>query len=76
VAVGLLYGIFLLMLSLSEMPGLNSKVPFTCACRTLYGLLVLLPNLQGFSSFLKYPLFEGHSRIDDAFDFSNVIFMY
>ena len=69
VAVGSLYGITLLMLSFSEMHGLNSKVPFTCVCRTLYGPLVLSPNLQGFSSFLKYPLFEGHSRIDDAFDF-------
>ena len=57
------------MLSLSETPGLNSKVPFTCVCRTLYCPLVLLPNLQGFSSFLKYPLFEGHSHIDAAFDF-------
>jgi hypothetical protein len=69
VAVGSLYGITLLMLSFSEMPGLNSKVPFTCVCRTLYGPLVLLPNLQGFSSFLKYPLFEGHSCNDDTFDF-------
>ncbi len=69
-AVGSLYGITLLMLSFSETPGLNSKVPFTCVCRTLYGPLVLLPsNLQDFLSFLKYPLFEGHSCIDDAFDF-------
>ncbi len=30
VAVGSLYGITLFMLSFSEMPGLNSKVPFTC----------------------------------------------
>jgi hypothetical protein len=54
VAVGSLYGITLLMLSLSEMPGLNSivKVPFTCVCRTLYGPLVLLPNLQGFQPVL------------------------
>jgi hypothetical protein len=58
VAVGSFFGITLLMLSLSEMPGLNSKVPFTCVCRTLYGPVVLLPNLRGFSSFLKYPLFE------------------
>jgi hypothetical protein len=50
VAVGSFYGITLIMLSLSELPGLNSivKVPFTCVCRTLYGLLVLLSNLQGF----------------------------
>jgi hypothetical protein len=60
VAVGSLYGITLLMLSFSEIPGLNSKVLCTCVCRTLYGPLVLLPNLQGFSSFLQYPLFEGH----------------
>jgi hypothetical protein len=47
VAVGSLYHIVFLMLSLSEMPGLTSivKVPFTCVCRTLYGPLVLLPNL-------------------------------
>jgi hypothetical protein len=40
------------------MHGLNSivRVPFTCVHRTLYGPLVLLPNLQGFSFFLKYPL--------------------
>jgi hypothetical protein len=50
VAVGSLYGMTLLMLRLSETPGLNSivKVPFTCACRTLYSPLVLLHNLQGF----------------------------
>jgi hypothetical protein len=50
VAVGSLYGTTLLMLSLSETPDLNSivRVPFTCVCRTLYGPLVLLPNLQGF----------------------------
>jgi hypothetical protein len=53
VAVGSLYGITLLMLSLSEMPGLISKVPFTCVCRTLYGPLVLLPNLQVFHFFLS-----------------------
>jgi hypothetical protein len=45
VAVGSLYGITLLMLSFSEMPGLNSKLSFTRACRTLYAPLVLLPNL-------------------------------
>jgi hypothetical protein len=78
VAVGSLYGTTLLMLSLSEMLGLNSIVrvpficvcrPFICVCRTLYGPLVLTPNLQGFNFILKYPLFEGHSCIDDAFDF-------
>jgi hypothetical protein len=71
VAVGSLYGIILLMLSLSEMLGLNSivRVPFICVCRTLCGPLFFLPNLQGFHFFLKYPLFDGHSRIDDAFDF-------
>jgi hypothetical protein len=55
VAVSSLYGITLLMLSFSEMPGLNSivKVPFTCVCRTLYGPLILLPNLQGFHFFLS-----------------------
>jgi hypothetical protein len=70
VAVGSLYGIILLMLSLSEMPGLISivKVPFTCICRTLYGPLVLLPNLQGFH-FSLVPFVEGHSCIDNAFDF-------
>jgi hypothetical protein len=57
------------MLILSETLDLNSKVPFTCVCRTLYGPMVLLPNLRGFSSLLKYPLFEGHSRIDNVFDF-------
>ncbi len=48
VAEGSLYSTTLLMLSLSEMPGLNSivKVPFSCVYRTLYGSLVLLPNLQ------------------------------
>jgi hypothetical protein len=53
VAVGSLYGITLLMLSLSEMPGLNSivKVPFTCVSRTLYSPLILSPNLQGFHFF-------------------------
>ncbi len=53
VTVGSLYDIPLFMLSLSEMPGLNSivKVPFTCVCRTLYGPLVLSPNLQGFYFF-------------------------
>jgi hypothetical protein len=51
VAVGSLYSITLLMLSLSEMPGLNSKVPFTCVCRTFYGPLVLSPNLQVFHFF-------------------------
>jgi hypothetical protein len=70
VAVGSLYGITLLMLSLSEMPGLNSivKVPFTCVCRTLYGPLVLLLILQVFH-FSSVPFVEGHSHIDDTFDF-------
>jgi hypothetical protein len=47
-AVGSLYGITLLMLSPTEMPGLNSilKVPFTCVCRTLYVPPVHLPNLR------------------------------
>jgi hypothetical protein len=47
VAMGSLYGITLFMLRLSEMPGLNPivKLPFTCVCKTLYGPLVLLPNL-------------------------------
>jgi len=55
VDVGSLYSITLLMLSLSAMPGLNSivEVPFTCVCRTLYGPLVLLPNLQGFHFFFS-----------------------
>ncbi len=46
------------MLSLSEMPGCNSivRVSFTCVHRTLYGPLVLSPNLQGVHFFLKYPL--------------------
>ncbi len=60
VTVGSLYDITLLMLSVSETPGLNSIVGvlFTCVCRTLYGPLVLLPNLQGFSFFLEYPLLK------------------
>jgi hypothetical protein len=55
VVVGSLYGITFLMLSLSETPGLKSivKVPFTCVCKTLYGTLVLLSNLQGFHLFLS-----------------------
>jgi hypothetical protein len=59
------------MQSLSETPGLNSivKVPFTYVCRTLYGPLVLLPNLQCFSSFSEVSFVEGYSRIDNAFDF-------
>ncbi len=57
--VGALYGITLLMLSVSETSGLNSEVSFTYVSRTLYGSLVLLPNLQGFHFFLKYPLLRG-----------------
>jgi hypothetical protein len=53
VDVGSLYGITLLILSLSETPGINSKVPFTCVCRTLYGPLVLWPDLQVFHFFLS-----------------------
>jgi hypothetical protein len=55
VAVGSLYGITFLMLSLSEAPGLNSivKIPFACVCRTLYGPLVILPNLGGFHVFFS-----------------------
>ena len=70
VAVGYLYGITLLMLSLSDTPGLNYivKVPFTCVCRTLYGLLVLLPTLRVFH-FSLVPFVEGHSCIDKAFGF-------
>jgi hypothetical protein len=70
VAVGSLCSITLLMLSLSETPGLNSivKVPFTCVCRTLYGPLVLLPNLQDFH-FSLVPFVEGHTCIDNAFGF-------
>ncbi len=67
-AVGSLYGITLLMLSLSEMPCLNSKVPFTCIFRTLYGPLVLSPNLQAFHFFLS-SFVEGHSCIYNTFDF-------
>jgi hypothetical protein len=75
VAVGSLYGITLLMLSVSEMPDLSSivKVPCTCVCSTLYGSLVLLPHLQGFSFFLKYPL-SRDSCIDNAFDFLSLDF--
>jgi hypothetical protein len=51
VTVGSLYGITLLMWSVSETSGLISKVPFTCVCKTLYGPLVLLSNLRGVSSF-------------------------
>jgi hypothetical protein len=47
VTMGSFYGITLLMMSVSETSGLNSEVPFTCVCTTLYGPLVLLPNLQG-----------------------------
>jgi hypothetical protein len=70
VAVSSLPGITLLILSLSEMPGLNSivKVPFTCVCRTLYGPLVLLPNLQGFH-FSLAPFVEGHSCINNISGF-------
>jgi hypothetical protein len=54
VAMGSLYSVTLLMLSLSKMPGPNSivKVPFTCVCRTLYGPLVLSHNVQVFHFFL------------------------
>jgi hypothetical protein len=69
VAAGSFHGIPLLMLSLSVMPGLNSKVPFTCVCRTLYGPLVLLPNLQVFHLFLKYPLLREMVVLTTLFDF-------
>ncbi len=78
VAVGSLYGITLLMLSLSEseMPGLNSKVPFTCACRTLYGPLVLSPNLQGFYLFLSTLCLWDIVVLTTLLILSNVIFMH
>jgi hypothetical protein len=76
VAVGSLYGITFLMLSLSEMPSLSSivKVPFTCVCRTLYGPLVRLPNLQGFHFFLLYPFLRGIVVSMMLLVFSNEIF--
>jgi hypothetical protein len=76
VAVGSLYGITLLMLSLSEMPGLNSivKVPFICVCRTLYGPLVLCPNLRVFH-FLKYPLLRDIVVLMTLLVFSYEIFI-
>jgi hypothetical protein len=76
VAVGSFYGITLLMLSFSEMPGLNSKVPFTCVCRTLYGPLVLLPNLQVFHLFLSTLCLRDIVVVTTLLIFSNVIFMY
>ncbi len=47
------------MLSLSERHGLKSnvKVPLTCVCRTLYGPLVLVLNLQGLN-FSQVPLLK------------------
>jgi len=76
VAVGSLYGITLLMLSLSEMPGLNSKVPFTCVFRTLYGPLVLLPYLQVFHFFLSILCLRDIVISTTLLIFSYVIFIY
>ncbi len=73
-SVGSLYGITLILLSLSETPGCNSilRVPFTCVCMTLYGPLVLLPNVQGFRFFLKYPLLRDRTVVLTMF----LIFAY
>jgi hypothetical protein len=76
VAVGSMYGTTLLMLSLYEMPGLNSKVPFTCVCRTLYGPLVLLPNLRVFIFFLNTLYLRDIVVLTMLLIFSQVIFIY
>ncbi len=75
-AVHFLYGITLLMLSLSEMPGLDFKVPFTCVCRILCGPLVLLPNLQVFHFFLSTLYLRDIVVLTMLLIFSYVIFIY